>query len=90
MARSVIHKLLIPALLVIFAGAASADVLDEILERGTIRVGVAEFPPWTIKTASGDLIGFEIELSNRLAKDMGRNEGVNSKTPQPTENSATF
>ena len=71
MARSVIHKLLIPALLVLFTGAASADVLDEILERGTIRVGVAEFAPWTIKTTSGELIGFEIEVSNKLAKDMG-------------------
>ena len=71
MARSETLKLLIPFLLAFFAGSASADVLDEILERGTIRVGVAEFAPWTIKTTSGDLIGFEIELSNRLAKDMG-------------------
>ena len=64
-------KRFFPMLIIFFAGSASADVLDEILERGTIRVGVAEFAPWTIKTASGDLIGFEIELSNRLAKDMG-------------------
>jgi polar amino acid transport system substrate-binding protein len=62
---------LIPLLVVFFIGSASADVLDEILESGTIRIGVAEFAPWTIKTASGDLIGFEIELSNRLAEDMG-------------------
>ena len=71
MARSATLKLLIPLLIIFLTGSASADVLDEILERGTIRVGVAEFPPWTIKTASGELIGFEIELANRLAKDMG-------------------
>ena len=71
MARTVILKLLIPLLMAFFTGSANADVLDEILERGTIRVGVAEFAPWTIKTASGELVGFEIELSNRLAKDMG-------------------
>jgi len=71
MARTRTLKLIIPLLIAFFAGSASADVLDEILERGTIRVGVAEFAPWTIKTASGDLIGFEIELSNSLAKDMG-------------------
>jgi polar amino acid transport system substrate-binding protein len=71
MARSAILKLFIPLLLIIGAGSASADALDEILERGTIRVGVAEFAPWTIKTASGELIGFEIEVSNRLASDMG-------------------
>ena len=71
MARTRILKLLIPLLIAFIAGSASADVLDEILERGTIRVGVAEFAPWTIKTASGELIGFEIELSKSLAKDMG-------------------
>ena len=71
MARSAILKLFIPLLLIIGAGPASADVLDEILARGTIRVGVAEFAPWTIKTASGELIGFEIEFSTRLASDMG-------------------
>ena len=71
MARTVFLKLLIPLLMALSAGPAWADVLDEILQRGTIRIGVAEFAPWTIKTASGELIGFEIELSNRLAKDMG-------------------
>ena len=49
---------------------ANADVLDDILERGTIRVGVAEFAPWTIKTKSGDLIGFEIEVARKIASDM--------------------
>lgn len=62
---------LFPILLMIFTASASADVLDEILERGTIRVGVAEFTPWTMKTDSGDLIGFEVDLANKLAKDMG-------------------
>jgi polar amino acid transport system substrate-binding protein len=71
MARTVILRLLIPLLMALSASTAGADVLDEILERGTIRVGVAEFAPWTIKTASGELVGYEIEVSNRLAKDMG-------------------
>jgi len=71
MARSGMLKRFFPLLIILFAGPASADVLDEILERGTIRVGVAEFAPWTIKTASGELVGYEIEVSNRLAKDMG-------------------
>lgn len=71
MARSAILKLFFPLLLIFSTGSASADALDDILERGTIRVGVAEFAPWTIKTTSGELIGFEIEVSNRLASDMG-------------------
>ena len=56
----------------LFTGApAPADVLDDILERGTIRVGVAEFVPWTMKTGEGELIGFEIDVSNKLAADIG-------------------
>jgi polar amino acid transport system substrate-binding protein len=50
---------------------ASADVLDDVLDRGSIRFGVAEFIPWTMTSASGDLVGFEIDLGNKLAKDMG-------------------
>ncbi len=54
-----------------FCTSVSADVLDEILERGTIRVGVAEFVPWTIKNEEGQLIGFEIDVANKVASDMG-------------------
>jgi polar amino acid transport system substrate-binding protein len=50
---------------------AYADVLDEILDRGTIRVGVAEFVPWTIRTKSGELIGFEIDVAKKIASDIG-------------------
>ena len=71
MARTRTFRFLLPLLLTFLAAPASADVLDEILERGTIRVGVSEFAPWTIKAASGELVGFEIEVANRLARDMG-------------------
>lgn len=64
-------KQFLPLLILFFAASACADVLEEILERGTIRVGVAEFAPWMIKTASGDLIGFEVDLARKIAKDMG-------------------
>ena len=50
---------------------ANADVLDDILDRRTIRIGVAEFAPWTIRTKSGELIGFEIEVARKIASDMG-------------------
>ena len=62
---------LLPILLLVLSNPASADVLDEILERGTIRFGVAEFVPWTMKSRSGELIGFEIDVAKKLAKDMG-------------------
>ena len=60
---------LLPLLLVCVP--ATADVLDEILERKTLRVGVADFAPWTVRTESGKLIGFEIDVANKIATDMG-------------------
>lgn len=62
---------LLPLLFVFAPAMAGADVLDEILERKTIRVGVAEFAPWTIRSKSGGLIGFEIDVANKIAADMG-------------------
>ena len=68
--RKTILKLLAPLILCI-TGTASADVLEDALERGTIRFGVAEFVPWTMKSESGDLIGFEIDVAKKIANDMG-------------------
>ena len=48
-----------------------ADVLDDVLDRGTLRIGVSEFVPWTMKSKSGELIGFEIEIARKIASDMG-------------------
>ena len=58
-------------LVLIIPPVADADVLDDILDRGAIRVGVAEFAPWTIRTKSGELIGFEIDVARKIAADMG-------------------
>ena len=62
---------LLPLLSLFFTSLAAADVLDDILDRGTIRVGVAEFVPWTMRTQSGDLIGFEVDVAKQIAADMG-------------------
>jgi polar amino acid transport system substrate-binding protein len=51
--------------------SAHADALDSILESKTLRVGVSLFEPWTLKSESGELSGFEIDVANRLAQDMG-------------------
>ena len=68
--RTPIFRLL-PLLLLSISTLAGADVLDDILERGSIRFGVAEFVPWTMKSKSGELIGFEIDMARKIAKDMG-------------------
>jgi len=50
---------------------AIADALDDILDRGSIRVGVSLFTPWAMKDKSGQLSGFEIEVAKKLAAEMG-------------------
>ena len=54
-----------------FSPSVQADALEDILERGTLRVAVAEFVPWTLKNKDGELIGFEIDVAKKIAKDMG-------------------
>lgn len=49
------------------------SLLEEILKRGVIRVGMSTFVPWAMKDKEGNLIGFEVDVANRLAKDMGVN-----------------
>ena len=48
-----------------------ADSLEDILERGSVRIGVAEFVPWTFRNRDGNLEGFEIDVGNLIAADMG-------------------
>ena len=57
-------------LILVLPALADADVLEDILDRRTIRVGVAEFVPWTIKTKTGELIGFEVDVARKIASDM--------------------
>ena len=47
------------------------SVVDEVVKRGKLIVGLATFVPWAMRDKKGDLIGFEIDVSNQLAKDMG-------------------
>lgn len=59
-------------LLAIFVSPlAQADGLDDILKRGTLRVGIAEFVPWAMPAERGGHVGYDIDLGNKIAKDMG-------------------
>lgn len=48
---------------------SAESTLDQIMKRGTIKVGMDTFKPWAMKDKKGDLIGFEIDVANRLAAD---------------------
>lgn len=51
--------------------ASETPNLDKINERGTLRVGMSTFVPWAMRDKQGELIGFEIDVAKRLAKDSG-------------------
>ncbi|GGJ94250.1 transporter substrate-binding domain-containing protein [Pseudomonas matsuisoli] len=58
-------------LLSLCAGMAHAEALDDINARGTLRVGLeGTYPPFNYREG-GQLVGFEVELAEALAKEMG-------------------
>ena len=46
-------------------------MLEQVMKRGVLRVGMSTFVPWAIQDKSGNFVGFEIDVANRLAQDMG-------------------
>ena len=50
---------------------AAESTLEQILKRGTMRVGMDTFVPWAMKDKTGKFVGFEIDVARRLAEDMG-------------------
>ncbi|MDV5051103.1 transporter substrate-binding domain-containing protein [Vibrio sp. T13N] len=50
---------------------AATPNVDQIKERGTLRVGMSTFVPWAMRNKQGELIGFEIDVAKRLAEDSG-------------------
>lgn len=47
------------------------SVIEQVQKRGVLRVGMSTFVPWAMKDKTGNLIGFEIDVAKRLAKDTG-------------------
>ena len=50
---------------------AKESQLEVIKKRGTFRVGMTSFVPWAMRDKKGELIGFEIDVANEVASDMG-------------------
>lgn len=70
----VLTKRLIRSLLfltVVISQLAQADAIDDILERGTLRVGISEFVPWAMPAKQGGHVGYDVDLAVKIAKDMG-------------------
>ena len=47
------------------------SVLEQVQDRGTLRVGLGLFPPGSACNADGELVGFEIDVATKVAADMG-------------------
>lgn len=58
-------------LLVLLPFSVQADLLEDVLESGKLRIGVSLFDPWVMRDNKGELVGFEIDVAERLAEDMG-------------------
>ena len=50
---------------------AAQSVIEDIVRRGKLVVGLSTFVPWAMRDKKGELIGFEIDVSRQLAEDMG-------------------
>jgi polar amino acid transport system substrate-binding protein len=50
---------------------SSESVVEQIKSRGSLRVGMATFVPWAMPDKNGKLIGFEVDVAQKLATDMG-------------------
>ena len=62
---------LLTALLVCSAGTATGRTLQQVRNTGEIRVGVALAAPWAARDRDGEFIGYEIDIANTLAADLG-------------------
>ena len=60
------------ALCVVLPAIASADTLDEIQDRGSLRVGMEPgYMPFEMTNQKGEIIGFDVDMAKRIAKAMG-------------------
>lgn len=66
------------------APAVEARTLDQILSEGKIRIGInPNFPNMSVRNASGEWEGFDIEIGKAIAKALGvEPEWVPTETPQ--------
>jgi len=50
---------------------AKSSIIDKVMRKGKLRVGLSSFVPWAMQDKKGEWIGFEIDVAKQLASDMG-------------------
>ncbi len=77
LSRNLRYMFMAFSLLLIITGCGSSSettrtsLLEQIKQRGTMRVGVSTFVPWAMRNTQGELIGYEVDVALRLAEDAG-------------------
>lgn len=77
-----VHRVLALLLIFLFCAApllasdvrrelTSQSTLEQVIDSNRLRVGFSTFVPWAMKDKQGEFTGFEIEVAERLAADMG-------------------
>ena len=54
-----------------FSAESRAELIEDIVSRGKLRVGLSSFKPWAMRDKRGEFVGFEPEVARALAEDMG-------------------
>ena len=47
------------------------STLETIKKRGVMKVGIGVFVPWAMKDKEGKLVGFEVDVAEKIASDIG-------------------
>jgi hypothetical protein len=53
------------------AQAQQDNLLETVKKRGKLQVGFSSFVPWAMRDKQGQWVGFEIDVSTKLAQDLG-------------------
>ena len=60
----------------LLTGAAGADSLKSVIEKGKLVVGVkTDYPPWGMRDKDGKIVGMEIDMANDIAKRVSAKAG---------------
>lgn len=52
--------------------AHAEDLLDQVKQRGTLRIGLeGTFPPFNSKAPSGELVGYDVDIAKAVAAKLG-------------------
>lgn len=69
--RGLMARIFASILLAAAAPALAAGGLDRIVAGKTLTVAVAQNAPWVIRKPDGSFVGYDIDLVNAMAKDLG-------------------